>query len=132
MRTFLLLLLLFPATGPAQGPQDLLADYAGQAQRDDPGLDSFSAERGAAFFRSPHGRDWSCATCHTDRPVSPGRHAVTGKRIAPLAPAANPRRFTDPTKVAKWFRRNCKDVLGRPCSAAEKGDVLTWLLGLRP
>jgi len=29
--------------------------------------------------------------------------------------------------VAKWFRRNCKTVLGRECTAQEKGDILTYL-----
>jgi hypothetical protein len=31
----------------------------------------------------------------------------------PLAPAFNPARFTNATKVEKWFGRNCKDVVGR-------------------
>jgi hypothetical protein len=52
----------------------------------------------------------------------------TAKVIAPLAPAANPQRFTDPGKAEKWFRRNCKDVLTRECSAAEKADLLAFLL----
>ncbi|MDE2586182.1 MAG: DUF1924 domain-containing protein, partial [Betaproteobacteria bacterium] len=30
------------------------------------------------------------------------------------------------------FRRNCKDVLSRACSAEEKGDVLAYLLASRP
>ena len=47
-----------------------------------------------------------------------------------MAPAANPQRFTDAAKVEKWFRRNCKDVLGRACSAQEKGDVLAYLMSL--
>ena len=61
-----------------------------------------------------------------------GRHAGTGKSIAALAPAFNPERFTDPAKVEKWFKRNCHDVLGRECSAAEKADVMAWLTTLRP
>ena len=36
-------------------------------------------------------------------------------------------RFTDPEKVAKWFLRNCTTVLGRECTATEKGDVITFL-----
>ena len=50
-----------------------------------------------------------------------------GKRIEPLAPSANPQRFTDAAKVEKWFRRNCTDVLRRECSAQEKGDFIAWL-----
>jgi hypothetical protein len=65
-------------------------------------------------------------------PTSPGRHAATGKPIQPLAPAFNPARFTDPAKVEKWFRRNCNDVVGRECSAAEKADAVTWLMTLKP
>ena len=90
----------------------------------------FSAQRGRTFFSQTHGNDWSCTSCHTANPLAPGRHVVTGKDIAPLAPAANPQRFTDPAKVEKWFARNCNDVLKRPCTAAEKGDVLEYLLSL--
>ena len=39
-------------------------------------------------------------------------------------------RFTRPDKVEKWFRRNCNDVLGRACTASEKGDVLAYLMSL--
>jgi hypothetical protein len=91
-----------------------------------------SAERGRVFFSSKHGDVWSCATCHGDPPTGPGKHASTGKSIEPLAPAFNPKRFTDPAKVEKWFRRNCKDVLNRECSAAEKADVLAYLQSLKP
>jgi hypothetical protein len=54
----------------------------------------------------------------------------TGKVISPLAPAADPERFTSTAKVEKWFARNCNDVLGRACTPVEKGDVLAWLLSL--
>ena len=46
----------------------------------------------------------------------------------PLAPFANPERFTRPEKVAKWFKRNCRDVLARECTAQEKGDVLAFVM----
>ena len=62
----------------------------------------------------------------------PGRHASTGKPVTALAPAFNPERFSDPSKVEKRFRRNCNDVVGRECSAAEKADVLSWLTSLKP
>ena len=86
--------------------------------------------RGRAFFTSTHGREWSCASCHGESPTSAGRHAATGKAIDPLAPAANAAAFTDSAKVDKWFRRNCRDVTGRECTAAEKADVMAWLLSL--
>jgi hypothetical protein len=90
------------------------------------------AERGRSFFTTTHGGEWSCASCHGTAPVSAGKHASTGKAIDPLAPAANPRAFTDSARVDKWFRRNCKDVLQRECTAAEKADVIAWLLTLKP
>mgnify|MGYP002148010371 CR=1 FL=1 len=57
--------------------------------------------------------------------------ANTGKTISALAPAFNPERFTDPAKSEKWFRRNCNDVLARECTAAEKADMLAWLVSLK-
>jgi len=84
--------------------------------------------RGQQLFTRRHGHEWSCSSCHTTNPTAQGQHASTGKQIAPLAPAANPRRFTDAAKTEKWFRRNCKDVVGRECTAGEKADVLAWLL----
>ena len=69
----------------------------------------------------------SCATCHGDQPTAEGKHIVTGKRIAPLAPAANPERFANSAKAEKWFRRNCQEVVGRECSAAEKADFIQFV-----
>jgi hypothetical protein len=88
------------------------------------------AARGEQFFTSSHGREWTCSSCHGAKPTVPGKHASTGKTIAPLAPRVNSEAFTDEARAEKWFRRNCNDVLGRECSAAEKADVLTWLIGL--
>jgi hypothetical protein len=110
----------------AATPAELQAGYAAQAGA--PGV----AVRGEQFFSSRQGREWSCATCHGAPPTQPGKHASTGKAIGALAPAFNPERFTDPAKVEKWFRRNCNDVAGRDCSAAEKADVLAWLNSLKP
>jgi len=88
-------------------------------------------ESGQRFFVQKHGKEWACASCHGEMPVRDGRHAVTGKVLDPLAPAFNPKSMTDAARVDKWFRRNCKDVLGRECSAAEKADVLAWLGSLK-
>ncbi len=96
-----------------------------------PGNQGFSAARGESFFKAKHGNEWSCASCHTDNPAAPGKHAKTGKAIDPLAPSANAERFTDPAKVAKWFKRNCNDVLDRICTPQEKGDVLAYLLTVK-
>lgn len=89
----------------------------------------FSADRGALFFRSK-GSDWSCSTCHMPDPRQPGRHTVTGKTIEPMAPVVNPQRLTNEAKVEKWFKRNCRDVIDRECTALEKGDVITYLRSL--
>ena len=51
-----------------------------------------------------------------------------GKPIEPMAVSKTPNRYTDHRKVAKWFRRNCKSVLGRQCSPREKGDFLTFMI----
>lgn len=115
----------------AEQPQDFLTLFAAQAKKDNAAFAGFDAARGEQFFKSRHGSDWSCSTCHTDDPTAEGKHVVTKKTIKPMAPAANPARFTNPAKVAKWFKRNCKDVVGRECTAQEKGDVLTYLLSLK-
>ncbi|MFA5911999.1 MAG: DUF1924 domain-containing protein [Burkholderiales bacterium] len=114
----------------AATPAEIQKTFEAEARAGAPGFGGFSAERGRQFFDSTHGNDWSCASCHTLNPRQPGKHAKTGKEIAPMAPAANPQRFSDAAKVEKWFKRNCKDVLGRACSAQEKGDVLAYLMSL--
>jgi hypothetical protein len=126
-------LVLLPLAVPARAgtPADIAARLEAVARQADPAFAGFSAARGASFFTATHGGEWSCASCHTARPVGDGRHAKTGKVIAPLAPAANAERFTSVAKVDKWFRRNCNDVMGRECTAREKGDVLAWLTSLR-
>ena len=107
-------------------PQGQLSDLTAQAGR------SPNAALGREFFNIKHGREWSCASCHNALPTGEGTHANTGKTISALAPAFNPRRFTDPAKSEKWFRRNCNDVLARECTAAEKADMLAWLISLKP
>jgi hypothetical protein len=113
------------AAAHAATPTELATGYASQSGA------PAAAARGQQFFTSKHGQDWSCASCHGTPPTQAGKHAATGKVISPLAPAFNPERFTDPAKVEKWFRRNCNDVVGRECSAAEKADVLAWLMTLK-
>ncbi|WP_228720659.1 DUF1924 domain-containing protein [Nitrogeniibacter mangrovi] len=84
---------------------------------------------GEQLFRAGGTGERHCTACHTDDPTQDGKTRV-GKRIAPMAPAANPARFTDPAKVEKWFGRNCKDVLARACSDREKAAVIAWLMSL--
>ena len=120
------------ATQPAfaETPDEILAcirkEVAGT-----PGVHGFSAARGESFFKAKHGNELSCTSCHTENPAVPGKHDKTGRTIKPLAPSANAERFTSQEKVDKWFKRNCNDVLGRVCTAQEKGDVLTYLLTVK-
>lgn len=115
----------FSSLAYAGTPAELLAGYSAKAGT--PAV----PERGQQFFTSRHGKEWSCASCHGAVPTQSGKHASTGKTIGALAPAFNPERFTDPAKSEKWFRRNCNDVAGRECTAAEKADVLSWLMSLK-
>lgn len=110
---------------------DYVSSLKAAAREADAGFEGFSAQRGRLWFSTRHGTDWSCSTCHTEDPLATGRHARTGRSIAALAPAANPERLTDTAKIEKWFRRNCGDVLGRACTAVEKGDVIAYLTSLK-
>lgn len=112
-------------------PADLLRAYEAAARAASPAYAGSSVDRGSRLFRTRQGGEWSCASCHGETPTSAGRHARTAKVIQPLAPAANPQRFTDAAQVEKWFRRNCGDVLKRECTAQEKGDILAWLVTLK-
>ena len=125
------LLLAAASSTNAETPADFLQQFQTEAQQSDPAFSGFSSARGEQFFKARHGGEWSCASCHTVNPLQPGEHARTGKRIDPLAPSANPERFSSTRQVEKWYRRNCNDVLDRECTALEKGDVLTYLLSLK-
>jgi hypothetical protein len=109
----------------AATPADLQAAYGAQSGT------AVAPDRGRQLFTSRHGREWSCSSCHGAVPTQAGKHASTGKPIGALAPAVNPERFADAAKTEKWFRRNCNDVMGRECSAAEKADVIGWLRTLK-
>lgn len=107
-------------------PSAQLARWSAEAGR------TGRADAGRVFFTQRHGGEWSCASCHGSPPTTAGKHASTGKTIAALAPAFNPKAFTDSARADKWFRRNCKDVLNRECTAPEKADVLAYLTALKP
>ena len=111
---------------------DVLDRYAAAAKGADRAFAGFSAARGRAFFLARPGTGKpdtpSCTTCHTADPAQPG-HTRAGKDIGPMAVSAKPDRYTDFDTTEKWFGRNCQSVLGRPCSAAEKGDFITFMSG---
>ena len=124
-----LMLLAATAATWAATPSQLAEAYATEAAQLSPGFRP-SARRGAEFYAKRFAvseKMPACTACHTVSPIQPGQHAVTGKAIKPLAPRAEAARFTDPAKTEKWFRRNCGEVLGRECSAAEKADFIQFL-----
>lgn len=128
--TVILALAFFGPLAQAATPGEILATYQAEAIRSAPGYQP-SADRGSHLYSRQFGvseKMPACTSCHTDKPSRPGRHAVTDKAIKPLAPAANVERFTDPAKVEKWFRRNCTEVVGRECSAAEKADFIAFVM----
>lgn len=121
-----------PGSAFAQGQQDrIIAGFAAQAKAASGAPVTFSARRGQSLFlaRAATGKAEtpSCTTCHGNDPTRAGQTRA-GKVIEPMAFSKSPRRFSDLKKVKKWFRRNCKSVLGRPCSAREKGDFLTFMM----
>jgi cytochrome c peroxidase len=118
------------AIGAAQ--QAVLDQYARQAKVEDATFTGFSADRGKTFFlaqwKSGHADTPSCSTCHTTDPRQMGRTRA-GKDINPMALSRTPDRFTDIGKTEKWFTRNCDTVIGRSCTAREKGDFITFMAG---
>ncbi|GAB1394570.1 hypothetical protein MASR1M60_27340 [Rhodocyclaceae bacterium] len=117
----------------AATPAELLAGYRAEAARQTTGFQP-DAKRGAEFFARRFGisdKMPACASCHMDKPTQAGRHVVTDKTIKPLAPAANDQRFTELAKAEKWFGRNCKEVVGRECSPAEKADFVAFMMEVR-
>ena len=157
MRIVLLVIgALYAGIGAATEPEDFLAAYAEQAKQADPGFKGFSAERGRAFYFRKHriddGSELSCASCHHPDPrketiahqgqfpcrachitlhkPSDGRAAIK-RQIPPLAPLANPDRFTREGNVEAWFGWNCNLLLKRECTPVEKGDLITWLLTIK-
>ncbi|HTW26519.1 MAG TPA: DUF1924 domain-containing protein [Acetobacteraceae bacterium] len=114
----------------AAARQAILSHYAAEARREDPNFKGFSASAGQAFFlahpAAARPATPSCSTCHTTNPRNWGMTRA-GKRIAPVAVSVTPSRFTDLHKVELWFRRNCNSVYGRPCTAIEKGDYITFM-----
>ena len=124
-----LCLLLASVAVHAETAQRIGQTYATEAAARQAGFTP-SAKRGETLFRQRFANNDkmpACTSCHTDSPLNVGQHAVTGKTIRPLAVVANPERFADPAKVEKWFGRNCKEVIGRACTPAEKADFVTYM-----
>lgn len=135
MRKLLIILsilaLLPTMVANANERDNILAQLMALAKASDANFTSFDAARGEKLFRDKFNTGKpetpSCTTCHSTSPTNIGETRA-GKPIDPLAVSKTPNRFTDPKKVEKWFRRNCNSVLGRECSAIEKGDFLTFMI----
>lgn len=118
----------FISVSPAQaGAVDTLLNEYKAA-----GAGPFSAAAGERRWTEDHkdaesGKNRNCQTCHGKDLTKKGKHAKTGKVIDPLAVSVNSERLTDVKFINKWFKRNCKWVMGRACTAQEKGDFLEYL-----
>lgn len=112
----------------------LVDSLLAEAKAADSSFNGFSAADGEELFRSERmhskkGEERGCTTCHTKNPADSGKTPV-GKVIEPISPAVNSERFTEVKHVNKWFKRNCKWVLERECTPAEKGNYITFMLSL--
>ena len=119
-------LFAFPLAGGASVVDEQQASYRAS------GAGAFSAKMGKQLWAkevvsAKDGHARSCATCHSRKLRSSGKHAKTGKAIEPLSPAVNAERLTSAKKIRKWFKRNCKWTWGRECTAQEKGDFLSFI-----
>ena len=54
-------------------------------------------------------------------------HVAVGDRVEEDQNIAD--MMTDKATVEKQFGRDCKSVLGRDCTAVEKGDYITFMAG---
>jgi hypothetical protein len=133
-RRLISIIVLAGALAPAaagESPKSLLDFYASEAKTSDPGFSGFSAERGEHLFRTNFSTGKpdtpSCTTCHTTDARKAGQTRA-GKDIEPMAASTNSNRYGDEAKAEKWFGRNCNNVLGRDCTAMEKGDFITFML----
>jgi Domain of unknown function (DUF1924) len=131
-RALISIMILACSLAPAAaGESPVLDFYASEAKASDPGFSGFSAERGERLFRTNFSTGKpdtpSCTTCHTTDPRKTGQTRA-GKDIEPMAASASPKRYADQAKTEKWFGRNCNNVLGRDCTATEKGDFITFML----
>lgn len=102
--------------------------WAQTAKVADPAFKASSVRGQGLFAKSfTHNKDMpSCTSCHTANLADQGKHVITQKTIAPMVSRGASARFTDEGKTDKWLKRNCGDVVGRDCTAAEKADLLAF------
>jgi cytochrome c peroxidase len=122
------------ANADVETAQKLADKYATIAKNINPASTGLSAEDGKAFFNREltiKGKQVACASCHTSNPANEGKHMVTNKPIRPLAPSVNDKRFASIDKVEKNFTKHCNDIIGRDCTAQEKGNFIAYLLTVK-
>lgn len=118
--------------------QQLIERYAAIAKMQDANYAGPSAVDGKTFFNreviqfsgssKKSAKAIACASCHTANPADVGKHIATGKKIQPLSPIVNAKRFDDIEKVEKQFNKHCHEVVGSDCSALEKANYIAFLL----
>ncbi len=108
--------------------------YAVVAKTIDPNFKGFIPELGRNFFKREFtlkGKQVSCSSCHTDNPANTGKHMVTGKPIKPLSPVVEKNRFSNVDKIEEKFVEHCNEIIGRDCTAVEKGNYIAYLLTVK-
>ncbi len=62
-------------TVSAATPQDLLRNYEAQSGKASPA-------RGEQFFNAKHGKEWSCASCHENPPITTLNTLLLGRSLS--------------------------------------------------
>lgn len=122
-----------PAQADVDGAKQLVKQYQALVKGVNPTY-VLNAEAGRAFYVKKHavkGKQMACTDCHGDSPKGVGKHAETGKKIAPLSPYVNPKRFSNLKKTEETFDKHCVDVLERNCTSQEKGDYIVYVLSVK-
>ena len=122
------------ANADVETAQKLADKYSVIAKNINPASTGLSSDDGKAFFNREltiKGKPVACASCHTANPADNGKHVVTGKPIRPLAPSVNEKRFASIDKVEKNSTKHCNDIIGRDCTAQEKGNFIAYLITVK-
>lgn len=122
-----------PAQADVEDAKQLAKQYQALVKGVNPSY-VLNAKSGREFYVQKHkvnGKDMACTDCHTDNPAAEGKHSETGKKIASLSPAVNPKRFSNMKKTEETFDKHCVEVLLRNCTAQEKGDYIVYLLSIK-
>ena len=128
LKTFVCAVTLGAATLAASVPaqagarENIIASFGAGPANPAKGKAMYDANYGTGKPDTP-----MCTSCHGKSPQQGGM-TRTSKPIDPMAVSRTPDRFTDPAKVAKWFRRNCNGVIGRECTPQEKVDFISYMM----